>query len=63
MSKSKLSTAPDKSSEIELTVIGRKSGRKISMPVWFVHGDNILYPLPLQDQIRTGIKICKKIQT
>ncbi|MGA8084081.1 MAG: nitroreductase/quinone reductase family protein [Candidatus Nitrosopolaris sp.] len=48
MSKSKLDTAPDKSSEIELTVIGRKSGRKISMPVWFVRGDNILYLLPLQ---------------
>lgn len=33
--------------EIELGVIGRKSGRKISRPVWFVVEENTLYLLPV----------------
>jgi deazaflavin-dependent oxidoreductase (nitroreductase family) len=34
--------------EITITVTGRKSGRKISIPVWFVsEGDN-LYLLPVE---------------
>jgi len=39
-----LSTA----NEIDLTVIGRKSGQDISRPVWFVHEDKKLYLLPVQ---------------
>ncbi len=34
--------------EIKLTVTGRKSGRAISNPVWFVYDDDKLYLLPLQ---------------
>jgi len=34
--------------EIKLTVIGRKSGRSISNPVWFVFDDEKLYLLPVQ---------------
>ena len=34
--------------EINLSVIGRKSGRTISIPVWFVAEDNTLYLLPVQ---------------
>ena len=35
--------------QITLTVIGRKSGRKISSPVWFVlEGSDTLYLLPVQ---------------
>ena len=34
--------------EIRLTVTGRKSGRAISIPVWFVVEDNKLYLLPVQ---------------
>lgn len=34
--------------EIKLTVTGRKSGRAISNPVWFVLDDNELYLLPVQ---------------
>ena len=34
--------------EIRITVIGRKSGRKISVPVWFVVDGNELYLLPVQ---------------
>ena len=33
--------------EINLTVTGRKSGRAISNPVWFVFDDNTLYLLPV----------------
>ncbi len=33
--------------EIRITVIGRKSGRKISVPVWFVVEGETLYLLPV----------------
>ena len=33
--------------EIEITVTGRKSGRRISIPVWFVLEGDILYLLPV----------------
>ena len=33
--------------EITLTVTGRKSGRAISIPVWFVLEDRKLYLLPV----------------
>jgi len=35
-------------SEITITVTGRKSGRAISIPVWFVWEDGKLYLLPVQ---------------
>jgi deazaflavin-dependent oxidoreductase (nitroreductase family) len=34
--------------EINITVTGRKSGRTISIPVWFVWEDDKLYLLPVQ---------------
>ena len=34
--------------EIKLTVTGRKSGRAISNPVWFVFENNTLYLLPVK---------------
>jgi deazaflavin-dependent oxidoreductase (nitroreductase family) len=34
--------------EIKITVTGRKSGRAISNPVWFVLEDDTLYLLPVQ---------------
>ena len=34
--------------EITITVTGRKSGRTISIPVWFVFEDDKLYLLPVQ---------------
>jgi len=37
-----------KSSEITLTVTGRKSGRPVSIPVWFVWEDDKLYLLPVK---------------
>jgi deazaflavin-dependent oxidoreductase (nitroreductase family) len=36
-----------KSQEITITVTGRKSGRAISVPIWFVWDDNKLYLLPV----------------
>jgi deazaflavin-dependent oxidoreductase (nitroreductase family) len=33
--------------EIKLSVTGRKSGRTISQPVWFVTGDDEVYLLPV----------------
>jgi deazaflavin-dependent oxidoreductase (nitroreductase family) len=37
-----------RSREINITVTGRKSGRTISIPVWFVLEDDKLYLLPVQ---------------
>jgi deazaflavin-dependent oxidoreductase (nitroreductase family) len=37
-----------KSSEITITVTGRKSGRAISIPVWFVFENEKLHLLPVQ---------------
>ncbi len=34
--------------EIKITVTGRKSGREISIPVWFVAEDDQLYLVPVQ---------------
>ncbi|OLC57029.1 MAG: hypothetical protein AUH85_04450 [Chloroflexi bacterium 13_1_40CM_4_68_4] len=36
-----------RASEIRLTVIGRKSRRRISVPVWFALEDDTLYSLPV----------------
>jgi deazaflavin-dependent oxidoreductase (nitroreductase family) len=36
------------SSEITITITGRKSGRAISIPIWFVWEDETLYLLPVQ---------------
>jgi deazaflavin-dependent oxidoreductase (nitroreductase family) len=37
-----------RSSEITVTVTGRKSGRSISIPIWFVFEAPTLYLLPVQ---------------
>jgi len=37
-----------RSREIKISVIGRKSGRTLSIPVWFVLEDDTLYLLPVQ---------------
>jgi deazaflavin-dependent oxidoreductase (nitroreductase family) len=37
-----------RSREININVTGRKSGRTISIPVWFVFEDDKLYLLPVQ---------------
>jgi deazaflavin-dependent oxidoreductase (nitroreductase family) len=37
-----------KASEINITVTGRKSGRSISRPIWFVFEGGTLYLLPVK---------------
>jgi hypothetical protein len=48
MSKADLHQRLNRAYEITLSVKGRKSGRDIARPVWFVHEDNTLYLLPVQ---------------
>jgi hypothetical protein len=48
MSKADLRQRLNKVYEITLSVKGRKSGRDIPRPVWFVHEGNTLYLLPVQ---------------
>jgi hypothetical protein len=46
MSKADLHQRLKRASEIRLSVKGRKSGRDIPRPVWFVHEGNTVYLLP-----------------
>src|SRR5919197_664116 len=48
MAKADLHQKLNKADEITLSVKGRKSGRDIARPVWFVHEGNTLYLLPVQ---------------
>jgi hypothetical protein len=48
MPASELKSMLNRTNEIELIVTGRKSGREISRPVWFVYEGNMLYLLPVQ---------------
>lgn len=46
--KNSLKDRLSRSSEITITVTGRKTGRKISNPVWFVLEDDKLFLLPVR---------------
>src|SRR5919198_6532588 len=48
MAKADLHQRLDRADEITLSVKGRKSGRDIARPVWFVYEGNTLYLLPVQ---------------
>jgi hypothetical protein len=48
MSKADVHQKLDRAYEITLIVKGRKSGRNIPRPVWFVHDGTTLYLLPVQ---------------
>jgi hypothetical protein len=48
MSKGDLHQRLNRVSEITLSVNGRKSGKDIPRPVWFVHEGSTLYLLPVQ---------------
>ncbi len=43
-----LTKALESTKEIEITVTGRRSGRKITLPVWFVKEDKRLLLLPVR---------------
>jgi len=42
-----LTRAFDAADELEITVVGRRSGRQISLPVWFVRDDDRLLLIPV----------------
>ena len=46
--KDALTDGLSRSREVSITVTGRKSGRTISLPVWFVWNDDKLYLLPVE---------------
>jgi hypothetical protein len=48
MSKADLPQRLNRVSEITLSVKGRKSGKDIPRPIWFVHEGSTLYLLPVQ---------------
>jgi deazaflavin-dependent oxidoreductase (nitroreductase family) len=48
MASEKFKKALEASREIELTITGRKSGREISFPVWFVRDGEKLYLVPVR---------------
>ncbi len=48
MANERFTNALESTREIELTVTGRKSGREISIPVWFVQDGDNLYLVPVQ---------------
>ena len=50
--------ALESSTEIQLTVTGRKSGREVSVPVWFVREGDKLYLVPSTGPIPTGTRTC-----
>ncbi len=45
---SKIAQSLDAARELKITVTGRKSGKNISLPVWFVRQQERLYLLPVQ---------------
>ena len=48
MSKADIRQRLERASEIRLSVKGRKSGRDIPRPVWFVHEIGTVYLLPIR---------------
>lgn len=48
MANEQLSKALDATREIQITVTGRKTGRPITLPVWFVRDGDRLYLMPVQ---------------
>jgi deazaflavin-dependent oxidoreductase (nitroreductase family) len=48
MTAPELSRALEATSEIRITVTGRRSGREVSHPVWFVREDDDLYLIPVR---------------
>lgn len=53
---SDLKSRLSRSSEINLSVTGRKSGRRISRPVWFVLDDHKLYLVPVEGSVTQWYK-------
>src|SRR5262245_7093867 len=63
MDLTKLTEALKNTDEIEITVTGRSSGRKISNPVWFVHERDKIYLLPVKGSDSDWYKNILKTRT
>jgi len=63
MSKADLHRKLDRAYEVTLSVKGRKSGRDLPRPVWFVHEGNTLYLLPVQGSDTNWYRNILKNQT
>lgn len=48
MADNDFANAPKEGREISVTVTGRKTGRAITIPVWLVSDDRVLWLLPVQ---------------
>ena len=48
MTKGGLAEGLSQASEINITVTGRKSGKAVTIPIWFVLEDGTLYLLPVK---------------
>jgi deazaflavin-dependent oxidoreductase (nitroreductase family) len=48
MGRAELDNALRNASEVEITVTGRKTGRPITIPVWFVEAGDTIYLLPVR---------------
>ena len=63
MANEEFSKVLESSREIELTVTGRKSGREISIPVWFVREGEKLYLVPVNGSDSDWYKNVLKVPT
>jgi hypothetical protein len=57
------SKALDNTNEIEITTVGRTTGRQISLPVWFVRRDDRLFLLPVRGSDSNWYKNLQKTST
>jgi deazaflavin-dependent oxidoreductase (nitroreductase family) len=48
MAQNAFSRALEKATEIEISVVGRNTGKTITLPVWFVHENDTLWLLPVK---------------
>ncbi len=55
--------ALDKTREIDITVIGRKSGKSITLPIWFVHETGKLKLLPVRGAHTNWLRNLRKNPT
>jgi deazaflavin-dependent oxidoreductase (nitroreductase family) len=61
MTTEEFTAALESSPEIQLTVTGRKSGREVSIPVWFVREEDRLYLVPVNGADSDWYKNVQKV--
>jgi len=58
-----LDKALEKTRQAEITTVGRTSGRRISLPVWFVRRADALYVLPVGGSRRNWYRNVRQART